>query len=101
MYQLLGDDKMTFKQLKEALREFGLLEYIDDLYSPEGMVKDYDLLDQRLSKLSSSQALLIGALTDIYHNRQTVYFMDLVNVLDETNRAKISKLWDKNFKGME
>ncbi len=98
MYQLLGDDEMTFKQLKNTLREWSLLDMVEDLYSSEGMVKDYDLLDQRLSKLSSSQAVLIGALTDIYHGRQTVYFTDMVNVLDKENVKRLCSLWERRFK---
>jgi len=98
VYQLLGDDEMTFKQLKETLREWSLLDMVEDLYSSEGMVQDYDLLDQRLSKLSSSQAILIGALTDIYHGRQTVYFADMVNVLDKENVKRLCTLWERRFK---
>ena len=92
---------MTFNALKQALRDFGLLEYVRDLYSPEGQIEDFDLLEERISKVSSSQGQLIGALTDIYHNRDTVSLNSLVRTLDADNRDKLIKWWSHNFKEVE
>ena len=89
---------MTFNALKQALKDFGLLEYVEELYSPEGKIEDFELLEDRIIKLSTSQRLLIKALTDVYHGRETVFFIELVDVLDRDNREKLIKWWSNNFK---
>ena len=76
---------MTFQELKNHLIAFGLLEKVEEFYNPDGSIKSFDAMEAGIKKYSSSQRNIIKGLTDLYHNRNTVFFNDLINSLDREN----------------
>jgi len=80
---------MTFDQLKTAMESFGLWEKVRGFYRKDGRIHDFEALETGIKKYSTSERALILAFTDWYHGRNTVYFNELIQALDQENIFKL------------
>jgi len=83
---------MTFNELKKHLTAFGLWKKTEPFYNPDGTMKDFEAMETGITKYSSSERVLILALTDLYHNRDTVFFNELINTLDRENIYRLIQI---------
>lgn len=83
---------MTFNELKKHLTAFGLWGKTERFYNPDGSIKDFEALDEGIRVYSSSEKVLIKAMTDLYHNRDTVFFNELINALDGDNLDRLAEI---------
>lgn len=83
---------MTFDQLKTAMESFGLWEKVRGFYRKDGRIHDFEALEDGIKKYSTSERALILAFTDWYHGRNTVYFNEVIQALDQENIYKLIQM---------
>lgn len=83
---------MTFNELKKHLTAFGLWKKTEPFYNPDGTMKDFEAMETGITKYSSSERAIIRAITDLYHNRDTIYFNELINALDQENIYRLIQI---------
>lgn len=84
---------MTFEDVRAILEDFDLWRKVAPFATSTGLNEE----NLEEAKFSTSERLIIKAVLDIYHDRKTVYFRDLVRFLDKANRLRLLQWWLKDF----
>jgi len=91
---------MTFNQMKKIMESFGLWEKVRGFYREDGRIHDFEALEEGIKKYSTSERALILAFTDLYHGRDTIYFNELIQCLDQKNMDRLIRVI-RHLKGVK